>query len=453
MAEIPASPQAIASSPRSGGTPLVPWLAALVVLHLALVLPVISSTGAGNDYDETHYHYPGVLLIRQHWPRLDLVNDCLSPIAPGYHYFLATCSMITGPSLLAMRLVTALLSLFIPVLLFVWLSRYVPVRAAFVYTLPVALSCFFLKASCRVVTDNPSLLLTLLSLMGIFLLPAQGMPGIWVGVTTAFGVMTRQLGVSLVGPSFLQIVLEKYGIGESRGHAWRVFAPALAFRLLPILVLGYLVYAWHGLVAPQWRTVSFTLSAAPLAYILAVAGFLGTFFVLSLGREVPMQKWRDPWVVTAGIFGLAASLISPTTWSSDHGRWGGWIWALVHHMPALEQRSFVFIAASPWGAALLALMARIMWWKGCRKEALLWSVSVMAWASSYAVGTNIYHHYFEAPLMVFFAVACAIVLSGKLPSRVTLWPIALLLAYDLALSLTEIYGGVFFHLSISDLKQ
>jgi hypothetical protein len=256
-----------------------------------------------------------------------------------------------------------------------------------------------------------------------------------------------------MGPSLLQVVLEKYGVGAEPERSWREFLAGLAFRLLPLAVLGWLIHAWHGLVAPQWQTVSLTLSAAPVAYILAVAGFLGTFFVLSLGSLVRSQAWRDPWVLTAACAGFAITLISPTAWSPGQGRWGGWMWGLVAHLPSVGQRSLFFMLVSPWGAALIVLLARLLWRQGQRREALLWSCSIGAWASSYIPGTNIYHHYFEAPLMIFFAVACALAARGTPGLRLAWWPIILLLGYDLTLCFIEIYGGILFHLRVSDLKQ
>jgi hypothetical protein len=438
-----------------------PWIALLVLIQLAVTLPFVFLPGAGNDVDEIKLHYPAVVQIREHWPHLDLIKDCLSPIAPGYHYFLATCSLVTGPSLTAMRLITALVSLFVPISLFIWLRAYLPPRDAFVYALPLTLCCFFLKASCRVVTDNAALLLTLLSVMGIFLLPSRGWRGAVVGVTTSLAIFARQLTASLAAPALAQVVMERFDLFQEPAAGqeaaarsrWLDFLPGLIFRLLPFAVLGYLVHTWHGLVAPQWQKTSMTLSAAPLAYVLAVAGFLGSFFVLSLGPGVvTLRRITDRWVILAAVAGFLVAVISPTNWSASEGRWGGWVWLLVHHLPVPGNRSIIFMVLTPLGAALLCLAARLVWQGGRRKAAVLWVCSVLAWMSSYALGTNIYHHYYEPPLMIFFAVACALVLSRSQGAAFRWWPLLLLLGYDLALDGVEIYGNVILHLGLSDLQ-
>jgi hypothetical protein len=355
-----------------------------------------------------------------------------------------------------MRLVTAAISTLIPLLLFFWLSRYLPSRLAFIYSLPVVLCCFFLKAACRVVTDNPANLLSLIALMGIFLLPARGWRGAIPGIATTLAIMTRQLSAYLMAPALLQVVIEKFGLFEGddqpkRAPSWFEFLPAIFFRLLPLVLFAIFLDVWHGLVPPAWQNTSAKLSMAPLAYILAVVGFLGSFFVLSLGRLVEPRHWCRPWIAVAAIGGAVVSVVSPTTWAPNEGRWGGWIWFLVRHVPSIHQRSLVFMIMSPLGAALICLMARLLIDKKMWKVTLLWCSALGGWITSYAVATNIYHHYFEVPIMMFFAVACALVIRQSESFRFYWPPMALLLAYDVVLSFIEIYGGVFFHLKLSDL--
>ena len=423
----------------------------IIALYSALTLPVIDVPQAGNDFDEATYHYPAVLLIRSHWPSLDLIRDCLSPIAPGYHYFLASCSLVAGESLLEVRLVNLAVSLFVPIALYWGLTNWVAPRQALLTTLPLLVCAGFLKGAVRVVTDDASLLLMLLTILSLFLLPARGRLGSLAGFAATAAVFVRQLNIYLAVPIFLQALLSQFRVvrdlpdcGDRKSPGFAADAISWGGRLLPLCLMGLLILRWHGLVPPAWRHVSVTLSAAPIDYALSVAGFLGAFFLFTLGK-LNLAAWRDPWVQVAAGAGFAASLVSPSSYAPEIGRWGGWIWLLVKLSPTLAGRSVIFMLLAPVGAAVVCFLGRMVWLSGQRNAALIWTGAVLAWMGTFCVATNIYHHYYEAPLLIFLAIHSGLILRRR--SEISLQPIGLfaLIAYESLVSFVEVYLRVFLH--------
>jgi hypothetical protein len=194
-----------------------------------------------------------------------------------------------------------------------------------------------------------------------------------------------------------------------------------------------------------------TISTAAAAYLLSVAAFLGFFFILSVRRAVAFRL-NDPGVWISLAAGLAAAVASPTNYSPPEGRWGGWIWVIVNHLPTVHLRSPVFVLTAPLGALFLYLIGRAIWTGGMWRECLLWTAAVFSWVSSYLVSTNSYHHYFEPQLMIFYGAAAAMILAGSSGVKLCWWPLVALLGYDLALDVGQFWGGAILHHGLSDTK-
>jgi len=255
-------------------------------------------------------------------------------------------------------------------------------------------------------------------------------------VAAILAVASRQITIWLEIPLFLQIMLEKW---EERNFQLRAYLIPALVRLLPLAVVGYLFHVWHGLVPPQWKEVSFQLSAAPLACLFSLTAFIGLPFILN-----QREKWRplvrDPWVILALAGGFLSALISPDTWNPQVGRWGGWIWFLAAHSPAIKERVLIFMVFSPIGAAFVAVMARLLWRQGSGKLALLWTGALLAWMLSFLVQTNIYQHYFEPTLVIFFSIATAYLTGKNSTAWSDRWALALLVGYEVFMILASIYG-------------
>ncbi len=96
----------------------------LVCGFLCLSIPAIESRQPGvYDFDENHYHMPTIGNILKKWPNIDLKADPASAVSPGYHYFLASVSHLTGFGLRGLRYVNLSVSAAIPIVLFLYGRR------------------------------------------------------------------------------------------------------------------------------------------------------------------------------------------------------------------------------------------------------------------------------------------------------------------------------------------
>ncbi|MFI5358096.1 MAG: hypothetical protein ACHQ4G_12250, partial [Opitutales bacterium] len=190
----------ISDTAPSGIRPGLARLGTLLALFLALVLPLLLSSRTTNYVaDEQAYYLPAVRAIAAHWPRLDLLADSRSATAPGYPYFLATLSQVTGTGLVTLRTINLLVALALLVTLWqLFPPRQSPLALAAL--LPLACSNFVVKSAAYVTTDNPALLTTTacLALLLFNRRPALALAG--ASVTGALAVFARQISIWVVAP-------------------------------------------------------------------------------------------------------------------------------------------------------------------------------------------------------------------------------------------------------------
>jgi hypothetical protein len=385
----------------------------VALVFFLLCLPLVLSTRAGGYADdEDLYHLPAVRQIRAHWPALDLNRDALSAVSPGYAYVLATVSLVTGPSRLALRGVTWGLSLALLVLL--W--RAFPAATAGMAAasvLPLACSNFFVKSASWIVTDNPALLCVAGALTMVFLRP--GLRDQWLGgLSAGAATFLRQVHVWAAVPLGLRAVQEIRANPHSR---WRV--RALLPALIPLGVLGLLAARWHGLVPLAWQSavaLQGGLPVTPLCYLLAVFFLLGVFYQLALPPENPWIEACSRPVLAAGALGLVVALVGPTNYDVAAGRWGGYLWSATPHLPVVGQRSVLFVILTPLGAALLAVMSRRLARQSGAGVAWLWLGSFLAWAATSLSNRLVFHRYFEPTILVFLIFWSLLLLRSPVPS-------------------------------------
>ncbi len=411
----------------------------LAALAFALLcLPLLMSTGGGYTYDEESYHIPAIRQIRSHWPKLDVDRDSLSATAPGYHYFLATLSLVIGSGRLSLRLANWAVGL---VLLWVlWLrfdgkSRWLPWAAV----LPLMTSNFFVKSASWVVTDNAALLGMTLVLVGALAMD-DAIP-VWAqGGVAAATTFVRQLYVWLAVPVALQFVR-----GAGRSRLW-----ALTF-LMPLGVVVFLYLQWGGIVPKIWRDASIqgggvTNGFAAIAYILAVYLLLGVSFYVAGSRE---GAWtldlRSRWTAIGAAVGLLAAVASPTDFNYSAGRWGGYLWGVIEAVPAPLHRSLFLFVVSPLGGALLgAMAARLLRTQG-QGRALTWIVSYCAWAVTFFPNRQVFQRYYEPATLIFLILWLALEAEGATPLRLgrTTWLLAILAVVQLSITFIFAYGRTF----------
>jgi hypothetical protein len=386
------------------------WL--LAVLFGLVCAPLLLSSGHTNySADEESYHLPAVRQIRAHWPRVDLVQDSLSAVSPAYHLVLATVSLLTGPSVTALRLVNWAVSLACLAVLWRLLAPTDAVLAT-AAVLPLACSNFFVKSACWIVTDNAGLL----AVAGVFAwslhTAARRRP--WVGgVLATAATLARQVHCWTVVPVFLSL-RQPDGMGPRR-HRLGGYA-ALA---LPFAALGALVASWGSLVPPRWQNeVAHVAGSSALAgpcYLLAVIALLAPAYLFAVrgGRTRTGLRW---WLLGGAAAGATLWLFAATDFDPGAGRWGGYLWTLAAHAPVFGHHSLAFALLAPaGGAALGGLLARLHG-TGDWTRFSWWTLSFAAWVATTLPSRLAFHRYFE-PMTLLFLIAWLLLVARAAPGR------------------------------------
>lgn len=255
-------------------------------------------------------------------------------------------------------------------------------------------------------TDNASLLLVTASLLAMLSLgSATSLAG---SMLAGLGTFVRQLNVWLMAPAlFRALIQESAAKPANSGKAWRTPTRLLGAMaaLSPLLVLAVLFRAWGGLVPPQWNQQAFKVSLSGEAYLLSVVAVFGAFY---FGLD-SLRTWaaRAPrgGLAMAAAAGLAIALVSPTSLSYPDGRWGGYLWSLVAWLPVFAGRSLLFLLLAPVGLAMAVALWRELRTSMPTWRADLWSISFVAWASTFLVNRQVFHRYFEPTTLIFFILA------------------------------------------------
>ena len=397
-----------------------------------LCLPLLFSDRTSNyDFDESNYHLPAIRQIRAHWPRLDLTADSLSATAPGYHYALATVSLLTTANRLPLRLVNFAVSL--GVLGLLWRakpSRLAP-RLAVLAITPLAASNFFIKSASFVVTDNAALLATTGALTALLLAPLAPR-FVLASALTTIGVFIRQTGIWLVAPLAARIFITP-GTGRR-----------LLLVLPPLGVLLCLLHSWGGLAPPPWQTATTGLVPAGGAYLLAVYALLGSVYYAAACSLDWKQDLRQRWTFVGGLGGLSVALAGANTFSHQEGRWGGYLWEVAARLPSFGPYSPVFLLLTTLGGALLAMMVRRLSLEAGRAAALTWATAFGAWAGTGLANRLVFHRYYE-PVMLVMLICWLLLLQRSRPgdTKMATWPLVLLGGVQTLITLITAYGRTF----------
>ncbi len=409
------------------------WLLLLLLTHAALALPValLINRPVDYNYDEQGWHYPNVLLLAEKWPALDWQHDMLSEIAPGYLYFLAGISQITGSDIHTLRVINILTSLVLLALLFASCVRTVKPRLACLLLLPLATSNYFIKTSAFLYTDNAGLLLVAAALLLTTRAKLTTLNSASAGVLAMCATLSRQVHFWVVGPLLwralepLVVALSARFLPENYQNTDKQASLASVSRssifhavvmvALPVAALVFLILQWGGIVREPWRSEIMTVSTAAWAYLLALMAVFAPFFLMPVtGMKNLLQQHSTKWAMLAGTaFGLCTAVAYPNAYNEDAGHSGGVLWQVAAQLPVLAERSLLFLLLAPVGGALLALT--LCWLHRQRGYliSLRWLIWVCAFASTYGVQTYVYQRYFEAPLLMFLMLALAFGLDEK----------------------------------------
>jgi len=217
--------------------------------------------------------------------------------------------------------------------------------------------------------------------------------------------------------------------------------------LAPILVLGLLVAAWGGAVPPAWRQLSYPGASnlfAPLVYELAVLACVGGFFYAAVAGPDWRTDFSNRWIWLAAALGLAAAVVGPTSFSVSAGRWGGYLWLVAARLPAPAGRSLVFLILAPVGGAITGLLITRLRAETNATKFGLWACAFVMWSLSQLANRQIFHRYFEPPILVFLILWLLMILRSRAADSATRWlPLGLLVLGQLIITLAVVHYQVF----------
>jgi len=414
----------ILNHPHAGATrgPRIRAGLTLALMYVLLVFPaVVSQRGGTNEADdEQGHHIPVIETMAAQWPGVDLVHY-ESATSPGYHLFFAALHRYAGIGELTMRLINALVSL--AMVMFIWrmAARFINPWPALALVLAFLCSTYVLGSAIWLTTDNASLFLALIAVGGASLLRPTAMRVIgWSAAATA-AVLVRQIHLWCAAPVMLAFILltpvERFmapwlGGGNDLRIA-RTWASLwlIPIVLLPFVVLGWLAWMWGGLMPPMYADLhNAGPNPATPAVALSVCGAFGVFFLpifLRIGQSATPRRHELLLIALA----IACTLLVPTSYNKDAGRWGGAIWEVARVLPSIADRSIVLPVLGVLGAYVL-----IMAWRACRasgrqREAIILLLSLLGWLVAQSMNTQAWQRYAEPILLVALAWLAGLAMS------------------------------------------
>jgi hypothetical protein len=309
--------------------------------------------------------------------------------------------------------------------------------------LPLVCSNFFVKGASWVVTDNPALLCVAVTLA--MALRDFERNSVWgCAALGSAATFIRQMNVWTAFPIALRGMHEAL---SAKPKSLRRFAPIAA--LAPVAILAILAQYWHGLVPPKWHVVSYqneSGSAVSLCYILAVFAIFGPFYRLALPIGDLREEILNRWTLLGAVSGVILASISRSDYSKAMGRFGGYLWAAVAHLPVLSSRSIVFLILAPCGGALFANMSLVLFRFVGRERGILWLGSYLAWAATFLPNRQIFQRYFEPTTLVFLVLWLLLLLQywPELRAKRPQWLLTLAVVQVL-ITLATAYSRTFGH--------
>jgi len=379
-------------------------LLVLCLVYITVLVPFLPKNNNSNDsHDHVTYHMPTIQRIMQHFPRVDLKEDPQSAVSPGYNYFLAGLSVGTSLGETGLRVAHVLISFLLPAYLYRKASEKLVPSHALLLVLPLVLSPYFLKAAAWIVTDNPALLGMSFILAGT--LGCRGSGGRWLlPFVSALTVWVRQMYIWLIIPQAVLIVMEPAS-GTYIQKLGRVFLSSLP----ALLVLGWLVYSWQGLVPPRWHEASLAWSMSATLYSLALMTWILAPAAFLCG--IPVKGFERGIIITSGMLGVLLAVSVRSDFSMEEGRWGGLLWDLARRAPVFHGRSLIFLILVPVGGILLSLVVLGLW-RRHRLHGFIWFFSLFCWLASFLPNRQVFHRYFEPSLYIFALFAVVLIVGG-----------------------------------------
>lgn len=378
-------------------------LIAIAVLFLAATLPVASFfRGGERNFDERRCYFPNVETMAAKFPSVDLLADSMTSSPPGYFHLLGGMTRVTGASTALIRLNHVLLSLAGVLLCFVLLQRLAGRGAwSFLPFLPLFLGAYYLKQSCLISTDNVGLSLAVAVLTLLFFAPKTMAYSCVAGALALLAVYCRQTSIWLVAPLGAPFLLRILQVGKHNGR-WSYELTAAVGGFLCLCLLAIFYVTWEGLLPEKWREAHYGWSLTAPLYAVCLIGLLAPFF-LPL-RDCWRQQSLRLALIMAILLGFSLFLLAPSSFDSERGRWGGFLWTVARLTPEIADRALVFVPLAVLGFfAIIVTTQRL--WQANPTSAALWLLALVAWLSSTIPNSHIFHRYFEGYVLLFLGFA------------------------------------------------
>jgi hypothetical protein len=410
-----------ASPPQPRHRALVIVLALAVWFALAAAVIASGKIPHRVAYDQLLYHSQVITTFAREWPRPDL-SDYLSATTPGFHLLLAALVRVFGSNFTLQQCVCALIT-------GIWLAAmlWAADRGALVRgrtreynisklatVLPLFASMYVFASGVYILPDNTAWLgviaLLILTFAREFTLQRLMLGGMVLLALT----WVRQVHVWTAGLLIARAFLEGFNVSKT-SHAWLPTSgsPGLmraltnvtiaAAACLPaVFTIVYFYGLWGGLTPPTFSLQYHSFNPAGPAFILAVAGFFGCFFI---GYILPVLTTVPRWAVIVGACVGALLALLPVTAAGtpdDYfaGRRTG-LWDLAAKFPEVMGRTspIIFVLASLGGAIIASYAVR---WRLTQSIVMLCSVAGYSLAMS--AGGELWQRYAEPFILMLYVM-------------------------------------------------
>jgi len=405
--------------------PMKNTLLALLVVFLGATVPVASIFRADErNFDERRCYFPNVETMAAKFPKVNLLADSMTSSPPGYFHLLGGMTRVTGASTPLIRFNHVILSLAGILLCFALLERSAGRGAwSFLPFLPLFLGAYYLKQSCLISTDNVGLWLSAAVLTLLLFAPKTMAYACLAGVLALLAVYCRQTSIWLVAPLGAPLLLLLLRVG-TRGESWSYALCTAFFGFLCLCLLALFYFTWGGLLPEKWREAHHGWSLTAPLYAVSLFGLLAPFF-LPL-KDFYARPQLRLLLVVSGLLGLLLFVFAPSSFDSEHGRWGGVLWTLARLTPAIADRSLVFLPLAVLGCFGVAL-ATTRLWNASQPRAALWFLALLSWVTSTIPNSHIFHRYFEGYVLLFLGFAAVLATPDSKSARAKIYALTAVL--------------------------
>jgi hypothetical protein len=429
------SNQLLASDKDSGPVGRLLALFALLIFALGVAVKLswlhrtVDTDANQAAFDALFYHTPQINEFINHGFSSDYAN--FVAMTPGLHILYAYLARALGitaftyDSFVLFGIHSLWMVAYLALNVFIIRRVHERHKAGLIIALPVLASSYPIYSWIWPTTDLPATVLYLAAIVVEFYGLRQTPRLIFYALLGAVGVLLRQhYGFLAAVPAGI-LVMDAI-VKRSRLDIRRMF-----IYLIPVipalLILGYFVSIWHGLVPPD-QAYHFAPFSEPvsLAHVLGFSGLLCFPFAISLWRLLMTSPTSarqglavygldrhgfagDPRtgvriLIIAVLFGLIAVAVLPLDPSVETGRYGSIFWTIEGKLPSQFLRDVYLWAAISFGTAIWLAVATLCW---RRREVIPTVVLFTMFVGTLLVQEFCFQRYLEEPLLLTLAVFIA----------------------------------------------